>query len=171
LSRHYVGVGKHPHVCGEDPGGATRPPESGETPPRVWGRLHVCTSTPVFGGNTPTCVGKTRLLRGCLVGCRKHPHVCGEDTAGTAQRCRNWETPPRVWGRRNPCLLRLSADGNTPTCVGKTLPAYTCQPTVQKHPHVCGEDARRLTRLVKNRETPPRVWGRPDSGYSQRLEG
>ncbi|SUY89699.1 Domain of uncharacterised function (DUF2825) [Klebsiella pneumoniae] len=96
--------GKHPHVRGEDH------PEKGvhrrdkETPPRAWGRL----------ANHP--VSRPDPW--------KHPHVRGEDLNLLAGNLNTKETPPRAWGRRgyvqhNPCQ-----GGNTPTCVGKTMPYF-----------------------------------------------
>ena len=32
---------------------------------------------------------------------------------------------------------------------------------VEKHPHACGEDLRRITKSGTHLETPPRMWGRP----------
>ena len=73
-----------------------------ETPPRAWGRhLHFKTH-PVFFGNTPTCVGKTRDPMGKSLPERKHPHVRGEDSEIKMSFTYRKETPPRAWGRPAP---------------------------------------------------------------------
>ena len=73
---------------------------------------------------------------------KKHPHVRGED-------------PRRK--RRD-----VSRVGNTPTCVGKTLPNLSPEALRQKHPHVRGEDRAAADEAERTRETPPRAWGRPE---------
>ena len=90
---------KHPHVRGEDPPTATALRTSKETPPRAWGRQAAQTPPPAGGGNTPTCVGKTKHLhlRGEFT--RKHPHVRGEDLPAAGAPPPERETPPRAWGR------------------------------------------------------------------------
>ena len=50
--------------------------------------------------------------------------------------------------------------GNTPTCVGKTLPISTCPCWIWKHPHVRGEDHFPGVLCGTHEETPPRAWGR-----------
>ena len=50
-------------------------------------------------------------------------------------------TPPRAWGRLSTLCHPGRGQGNTPTSVGKTVPAG-----------LDGDDAM---------ETPPRAWGRP----------
>ena len=55
----------------------------------------------------------------------------------------------------------FAGSGNTPTCVGKTLPPYPLPTTGRKHPHVRGEDTRGQDLKYPATETPPRAWGRP----------
>ncbi len=85
----------------------------------------------------------------------------GEDT-----RCGEWrisckETPPRAWGRPSTPTQTDLAWRNTPTCVGKTYRLFHQQLAIEKHPHVRGEDDNPFPRVILNRETPPRAWGRP----------
>ena len=151
---------KHPHVCGEDGLLSIFVGALWETPPRVWGRLFFPRSSQHRGRNTPTCVGKTK---GVSVGREheeKHPHVCGEDNAQSANVAALAETPPRVWGRPFTASIFQPSSRNTPTCVGKTTSQRVDQATYKKHPHVCGEDKAAVPPRNKNSETPPRVWGR-----------
>ncbi len=49
---------------------------------------------------------------------------------------------------------------NTPTGVGKTVFARSCDPMIRKHPHGRGEDEREGVPFRRPVETPPRAWGR-----------
>ena len=71
--------------------------------------------------NTPTCVGKTSDLEGMELAMQKHPHMRGEDSFRLEVRKKASETPPHAWGRQLIDGTLSLKDGNTPTCVGKTL--------------------------------------------------
>ena len=155
---------KHPHVRGEDISCGKSHKRHEETPPRAWGRQRDIRGPAFFGGNTPTCVGKTVV---CCLSClvlEKHPHVRGEDAWMASWWAWTWETPPRAWGRRRQTCRRWPRWRNTPTCVGKTCGWPTSLRQKEKHPHVRGED-RCSSRLCALRaETPPRAWGRRSHG-------
>ncbi len=159
---------KHPHVRGEAPSHPKRNGSARETPPRAWGRRGISAFLEVLTGNTPTCVGKTRILRPLNLRVKKHPHVRGEDwNFRVSKNCAS-ETPPRAWGRHR---LTVNGDhflGNTPTCVGKTICLVSWITPVWKHPHVRGEDADALHEVVPQVETPPRAWGRQTAHRSTR---
>ena len=53
--------------------------------------------------------------------------------------------------------------GNTPTRVGKTVNFVNERKRYEKHPHACGEDDTYEPEKGEVLETPPRVWGRPDT--------
>ena len=92
---------------------------------------------------------------------RKHPHERGEDITNLVEKPREWETPPRAWGRPGSLSSFVTKPGNTPTSVGKTDSCATsCRPH-EKHPHERGEDLRRNEAAIAAVETPPRAWGRP----------
>ena len=91
-------------------------------------------------GNTPTCVGKTRLCIMLNAVVWKHPHVRGEDLLGLGLFGYLDETPPRAWGRPFSTCRPSAAMRNTPTCVGKTPAGATAEDFEEKHPHVRGED-------------------------------
>ena len=112
---------KHPHVRGEDHEPAKISPICRETPPRAWGRLHARRRKGTYGGNTPTCVGKTVPSSRGLDACWKHPHVRGEDWQGAGSAGNVPETPPRAWGRPQRMYVMKRRFRNTPTCVGKTF--------------------------------------------------
>ena len=142
-----VGLGGHPHVCGEEFIFWRASASILGTPPRVWGRVYKVTKqssnegTPprVWGrvlepsldcmsfGDTPTCVGKRIFEVFKRHGRKGHPHVCGEELLRRLHGLTAGGTPPRVWGRvmASPSASILSRD--TPTCVGKSIAdtAYT----------------------------------------------
>ena len=137
-------TGKHPHVRGEDGLALSGSQLSIETPPRAWGRRGWTGPGGQYEGNTPTCVGKTGQGEyGQALG-QKHPHVRGEDPLGQRGYIGAKETPPRAWGRLRGPGQAGSGNGNTPTCVGKTLPSWLPAMNRRKHPHVRGEDRPRL---------------------------
>ena len=154
---------KHPHVCGEDQVAAIKNPSAGETPPRVWERPSPSHLPYPQQRNTPTCVGKTNEAAEKPDNNKKHPHVCGEDFAHDWAGKHYSETPPRVWGRPRVSPNSANQYRNTPTCVGKTSPVVASAVPKKKHPHVCGEDKPVCQIPCLLLETPPRVWGRPES--------
>ena len=151
---------KHPHVRGEDSCHALSISSHQETPPRAWGRQSSRRLQCSLCRNTPTCVGKTLSAWWPCQARKKHPHVRGEDRAGTRELAQRIETPPRAWGRQNRKRQKDAKNRNTPTCVGKTLPFKTLQAAIKKHPHVRGEDASLKGMSSRRSETPPRAWGR-----------
>ena len=133
-------TGKHPHMRGEDAVLGRRRPPRRETPPHAWGRPYAMHGNRVLFGNTPTCVGKTRADLSAEKRTQKHPHMRGEDGwSGSLTRLRQ-ETPPHAWGRLILGIIIVALCGNTPTCVGKTIPARLTSGHVPKHPHMRGED-------------------------------
>ncbi len=91
-------------------------------------------------GNTPTCVGKTKLSAVNLKQNKKHPHLRGEDHWSQDYAQYHRETPPPAWGRPSARHSVSPYLGNTPTCVGKTDYAAEARWMLQKHPHLRGED-------------------------------
>ena len=103
-SDHRAGTRrKHPHVRGEDAFPASHYGSDQETPPRAWGRPRQSFASANDDRNTPTCVGKTRLLTDPHRSPEKHPHVRGEDLPVFRLRPLALETPPRAWGRPTYC--------------------------------------------------------------------
>ncbi len=114
------------------------------SPPRAWGRLRV-TSPRI----TPRTV---------------HPHVRGEDTCGGWALSDPSGSPPRAWGRLWRGYPLPSRHRFTPTCVGKTSGWVPSPIRESVHPHVRGEDARSPAVAFICCGSPPRAWGRPNSG-------
>ena len=118
-------------------------PCGSETPPRAWGRRSSTYRGAIPYGNTPTCVGKTRIRTG---------------------RASETETPPRAWGRPEHDQYGDVSGRNTPTCVGKTPRPWSSSDARRKHPHVRGEDSISPELPSVLLETPPRAWGRHRPG-------
>ncbi len=158
LARNALAV--HPHACGEDYGPARKKAGGAGSPPRVWGRLELCSRQAGKSRFTPTRVGKTWTHRNFSRTTPVHPHACGEDVQGTTLACSVYGSPPRVWGR-----LRLGQrEGTelrfTPTRVGKTSRSSRSSLAIAVHPHACGEDLLKMSALLAFFGSPPRVWGR-----------
>ena len=99
LSLRHFRPQKHPHGRGEDKFYPNLSKSKVETPPRAWGRLAGPYPDRNQKGNTPTGVGKTCWLSGCLFFRLKHPHGRGEDPRPRRRSYHRSETPPRAWGR------------------------------------------------------------------------
>ena len=131
-----------------------------ETPPRAWGRPPRLALAASEVGNTPTSVGKTSEGLSSFMTEWKHPHERGEDAGQRATNITISETPPRAWGRQSVPCTDGKLFGNTPTSVGKTPCIEVPQGPAQKHPHERGEDSVLRPWMRRERETPPRAWGR-----------
>ena len=111
-------------------------------------------------------MGKTTRVHPTYTGMGKHPHARGEDSAASSTPFRQWETPPRTWGRHDVCDDLRFALRNTPTHVGKTQNRRYSVSQIQKHPHARGEDKADRDQARHAPETPPRTWGRRSGVFS-----
>ena len=73
-------------------------------------------------------------------------------------------SPPRVWGKLCPSAVICAAWRFTPTCVGKTILAFCAGSHPVVHPHVCGENFGSVLKRTGCVGSPPRVWGKHESG-------
>ena len=71
---------KHPHAGGEDGYRVYKKKQGVETPPRGWGRRSGLFFALSRARNTPTRVGKTKIMQIPKKYNKKHPHAGGEDT-------------------------------------------------------------------------------------------
>ena len=107
---HLGGVAEvHPHVCGENDVEAVGMAWAEGSPPRVWGKQSRPAQDDGFTRFTPTCVGKTKVVKQGLGTNSVHPHVCGENRADCRCREDTPGSPPRVWGKRVYQLPRLQS--------------------------------------------------------------
>ena len=101
----------------------------------------------------------------------KHPHGRGEDAVRIILNAPPEETPPRAWGRPWFALVPMQSWRNTPTGVGKTGRHDAGSGGISKHPHGRGEDNCVEGWYTRDRETPPRAWGRPEQGKVSTVSG
>ena len=93
-----------------------------------------------------------------------HPHVRGEEAAGSATYNSLLGSPPRAWGRVVELAVELRLFRFTPTCVGKSTLTGLSLLFIPVHPHVRGEEVDALIVGAVAFGSPPRAWGRGLSG-------
>ena len=93
----------------------------------------------------------------------KHPHLRGENPYSGTFIPTLWETSPPAWGKLRERVLDSITAGNIPTCVGKTLVAFSRLSCLSKHPHLRGENSSAISRKIGVAETSPPAWGKPHS--------
>jgi len=78
-------------------------------------------------------------------------------------------SPPRAWGRRGQLVAEIVEERFTPTCVGTTqVPGFRAGGWTV-HPHVRGDDELFRLSWPDIVGSPPRAWGRRDSGKRSRV--
>ena len=99
---------------------------------------------------------------------QKHPHLRGENLHGLRSTFSDWETSPPTWGK--PVFRHFHPDplGNIPTCVGKTLVAFSRLSCLSKHPHLRGENSSAISRKIGVAETSPPAWGKHEHAVARR---
>ena len=160
----HVAPSVHPHVRGEEMLGLVPELALPGSPPRAWGRGVRRLALVCRGRFTPTCVGKSRRPQGGEVRFQVHPHVRGEETVATPSVPATHGSPPRAWGRGGIQGGRAVDKRFTPTCVGKRTPDTSDCEISTVHPHVRGEEINIPSDLRCDIGSPPRAWGRVDSG-------
>ena len=130
----------HPRVCGEK-GFRTfyHSPPAG-SPPRVRGKAKCETDGKTVDGITPACAGKSKVLSCFQISDKDHPRVCGEKSGQKILQHGLGGSPPRVRGKDNEEIRRVSIERITPACAGKSLRRGIC--------------------CVRRRGSPPRVRGK-----------
>ena len=156
-----VGKSAHPHVRGEDRLARAVDVLHDGSPPRAWGGPDLDDDVARGDRLTPTCVGRTRTEVVVAWPVAAHPHVRGEDCRYALGTIRRAGSPPRAWGGRRAVHTDRGVPRLTPTCVGRTTRPSERRAARAAHPHVRGEDGRRLWRSVMENGSPPRAWGGP----------
>ena len=151
---------EHPHVRGENSVGSVSGSCADGTSPRAWGKQALGAAEADKARNIPTCVGKTNSARRVRESVAEHPHVRGENYCACLKRSDVYGTSPRAWGKRETWNLRLRAERNIPTCVGKTPVHPAASSRLTEHPHVRGENQPIRTPRRRRCGTSPRAWGK-----------
>ena len=170
----------HPHRCGETPGAETACGASRGSPPQVWGNLFKLIfnfaasigSPPQVWGNLPGRPRRGRAIRFTPTGVGKpgispagrhlwevHPHRCGETSYSPFNSCPITGSPPQVWGNPRTSHRPSRIPRFTPTGVGKPHRRPSYRPSLQVHPHRCGETVFCVAIMSSVRGSPPQVWG------------
>ena len=92
--------------------------------------------------------------------------MCGENNPLEKKGIVGAGSPPRVRGKRLCCSGLSFYLGITPACAGKTCALFPLDSHNGDHPRVCGENLRCFQLLIVIAGSPPRVRGKPSSGYS-----
>ena len=139
------------------------------SPPRVRGKPKKSGKHPALYGITPACAGKTAGLWEVWKKRQDHPRVCGENKVGFYKSPFEQGSPPRVRGK--PMIKKRFENGEriTPACAGKTYWKRRTLYKFQDHPRVCGENLVILIPRHCEIGSPPRVRGKPTTGWSPLL--
>ena len=73
--------------------------------------------------------------------------MCGENTQDLDAKRYPVETSPRVWGEPAELDKQYSKVRDIPTCVGRTQTFCSPLSCTERHPHVCGENTKKVTKI------------------------
>ena len=130
------------------------------SPPRVRGKVQVCSGVVSEQRITPACAGKRFLESVHNRQKEDHPRVCGEKAVLPMWTNTRLGSPPRVRGKEKQDDDPPSASGITPACAGKSALQRRALRHDQDHPRVCGEKSARCRTCASARGSPPRVRGK-----------
>ena len=120
LPLYYLQPQDHPRVCGEKFGKTEKSRKTLGSPPRVRGKVRVYIIIFLAQRITPACAGKRNPKKEREKAPWDHPRVCGEKFYLSGGACPSLGSPPRVRGKVVIEINKLSADGITPACAGKS---------------------------------------------------
>ena len=129
-------------------------------PPRMWGRPEFPELLRDVARFTPTDVGTTTFDNVENLPEAVYPHGCGDDFRIITFGKNNTGLPPRMWGRRSPCLRGEILFRFTPTDVGTTSYCQRFHMSGSVYPHGCGDDPLAVDLASIAVGLPPRMWGR-----------
>ena len=112
----------HPRVCGEKLEGFKETARQLGSPPRMRGKGRRVYEATHGAGITPACAGKSKTSAVGCPGCRDHPRVCGEKSAGANVIGLSLGSPPRVRGKAAEPRASHGPQGITPAHAGKSQP-------------------------------------------------
>ena len=130
------------------------------SPPRVRGKVQVCSGVVSEQRITPACAGKRFLESVHNRQKEDHPRVCGEKAVLPMWTNTRLGSPPRVRGKAFSYSARSRAVGITPACAGKRPPDFPSRPPAGDHPRVCGEKGAFTRPVPWQIGSPPRVRGK-----------
>ena len=130
------------------------------SPPRVRGKVQVCSGVVSEQRITPACAGKRFLESVHNRQKEDHPRVCGEKCFSRLAPLPAEGSPPRVRGKNSLQHPAPLCFGITPACAGKRRCCRCGQTRAWDHPRVCGEKPFRTPPGRGRWGSPPRVRGK-----------
>ena len=140
ISRHSTKRPDHPRVCGENPKSHGRNGKYGGSPPRMRGKLIRGIIGNLPERITPAHAGKTSAARQARQTSADHPRACGENPPKSIQIENEFESPPRMRGKRADRTDISAGHRITPAHAGKTSPRQSGGKAPADHPRACGEN-------------------------------
>ena len=108
----------HPHACGDKVCCSMTVKPSLGSSPRVWGQGKVGMYHQMRWRIIPTRVGTSAIAPDRALGCKDHPHACGDKSRTHKVNRQLRGSSPRVWGQAKPLRLALHHRRIIPTRVG-----------------------------------------------------
>ena len=130
------------------------------SPPHVRGKEVERTESPLQGGITPACAGKSLTSSLFFRNRQDHPRVCGEKASIANSYVHNQGSPPHVRGKDMAHLFDPALDGITPACAGKSAVSTSLIFLRRDHPRMCGEKLALFYRPFFQQGSPPHVRGK-----------
>ena len=150
----------HPRICGEKSIWAADAITSTGSPPRMRGKVHICSGLPSRRRITPAYAGKSVCALNVPFSPEDHPRVCGEKPRICHQLFGCLGSPPRMRGKglcRTEPKLRKRI---TPAYAGKRFAELGWSESRRDHPRVCGEKRCLLWVTIWPAGSPPRMRGK-----------
>ncbi len=155
-------IGSSPRVWGKFVGRSVDLDYLGGSSPRVWGKCRrECAAGHSHAVHPHGCGENAGGLSYRPPGKTVHPHGCGENADRKIKRDRASRFIPTGVGKMkipNNLINRFS--GSSPRVWGKLPHSGRRPPAAAVHPHGCGENSTRKTRLIPSAGSSPRVWGK-----------
>ncbi len=154
----------HPHARGENRHRTEKLTSADGSPPRSWGKSKLSIICFELRRFTPTLVGKIFVTLSLLFPYPVHPHARGENFPTWKIIIHTPGSPPRSWGKC--CGMQSVQSGCrfTPTLVGKIPDEPIIGTVCAVHPHARGENQHCLQCWTLGNGSPPRSWGKCDTG-------
>ena len=150
----------HPRGCGENPVLHDFRAVSTGSPPRMRGKPHMQTVSPISSGITPADAGKTHMPSVLSEIFQDHPRGCGENFLQNQHNTVGAGSPPRMRGKLLVIAVAACQRRITPADAGKTVSAPIQATHDKDHPRGCGENTKNPLDCQTSMGSPPRMRGK-----------
>ena len=127
--------------------------------PRVWGQGVCEIIRPSVFGIIPTRVGTRAISPDNALGCKDHPHACGDKRCARSYFNPYGGSSPRVWGQAARNIKITDNVRIIPTRVGTRTLCLGLIYGIRDHPHACGDKKYNRADNKLTWGSSPRVWG------------